>query len=322
MAALESAARDVGADLVTQAHVVDLVVDSDQRIRGLVLERPDGVRDSIGCDALILACCGFAGDASLVARFIPEMTAAVPHTHLDNKGSAFLWAEALGAALGDMDSYQGHGGLAFGHGIPILWPTIMEGGIQVNAAGHRFSDESLGYSEQACQVLAQPGGIAWTVFDQRIYDMMMQFDDFKDAVAAQALICAEDAGALAAKTGLPLGPLAATLNAVDAAKAGQAPDALGRPFRKGTELQAPLYAVKVTGALFHTQGGLCVDGESRVLSEEGHPFPNLFAGGGAVRGISGSGAAGYIAGNGLLTATSLGKIAGRAAAKQVLQMIG
>ena len=317
MAALESAALQAGAELVTEAHVTDLVVESNKRVRGVVLERPDGVRESIGCDALILASCGFAGDASLVVRFIPEMTAAVPHTHLDNKGSAFLWGEALGAALGDMDSYQGHGGLAFGHNVPILWPTIMEGGVQVNSEGLRFSDEAQGYSEQACQVLAQPGGVAWTIFDQRIYDMMIQFDDFKDAVAAKALISADDVGALAKGTGLPADPLAATLRAVDAAKQDGSPDAFGRMFRKGTELQAPFYAVKVTGALFHTQGGLCVDSDARVLTRDGQPFPNLFAGGGAARGISGSGASGYIAGNGLLTATSLGKVAGRAAAKQV-----
>ena len=48
-----------------------------------------------------------------------------------------------------------------------------------------------------------------------------------------------------------------------------------------------------------------------------NPPHGLFAGGGAARGVSGSDAAGYIAGNGLLTATTLGKIAGRVAAAQV-----
>ena len=75
----------------------------------------------------------------------------------------------------------------------------------------------------------------------------------------------------------------------------------------------------MTGALFHTQGGLEVDGDGRVLRRGGAPFPNLYAGGGAARGISGAGASGYIAGNGLLTATGLGKLAGRAAAQQVIE---
>ena len=44
------------------------------------------------------------------------------------------------------------------------------------------------------------------------------------------------------------------------------------------------------------------------------PLPNLFAAGGAAAGVSGSTAAGYLSGNGLLTATVLGRSAGQAAA--------
>jgi fumarate reductase flavoprotein subunit len=73
----------------------------------------------------------------------------------------------------------------------------------------------------------------------------------------------------------------------------------------------------VTGALFHTQGGLDVDGDGRVLDGDRRPFPNLYAGGGAARGVSGPGADGYMAGNGLLTATTLGRLAGKHAAASV-----
>jgi fumarate reductase flavoprotein subunit len=66
----------------------------------------------------------------------------------------------------------------------------------------------------------------------------------------------------------------------------------------------------VTGALFHTQGGLKVDGTARVLGG-GTPIPGLYAAGGAAVGISGHGAAGYLAGNGLLSALGLGFLAGR-----------
>jgi fumarate reductase flavoprotein subunit len=75
--------------------------------------------------------------------------------------------------------------------------------------------------------------------------------------------------------------------------------------------------VKVQGALFHTQGGLAVEACGRVLREDGSRFPNLFAGGGAARGVSGPGCWGYIAGNGLLTATTFGRLAGQTAATLV-----
>ena len=67
--------------------------------------------------------------------------------------------------------------------------------------------------------------------------------------------------------------------------------------------------MKVTGALFHTQGGLAIDAQARVLKADGSGLPNLYAGGGAARGLSGAHVWGYLSGNGLLSAVTLGRIA-------------
>ena len=53
-----------------------------------------------------------------------------------------------------------------------------------------------------------------------------------------------------------------------------------------------------------------VDANARVLRPDNSPLPNLYAGGGAARGISGPSDWGYLSGNGLLTAVALGRIAG------------
>jgi fumarate reductase flavoprotein subunit len=164
-------------------------------------------------------------------------------------------------------------------------------------------------------VNAQEGQVAWSIFDTRIDGIMRQFDDYTQALSAGAVIEAADVDELAHRTGLPIEPLRRTLAEIERlADAGEA-DSWGRCFSDGQKLRAPYRAAKVTGALFHTQGGLVVDGDARVLRADGTPFPNLFAGGGAARGVSGPDATGYIAGNGLLTATTFGKLAGRAAAE-------
>ena len=313
MAALEAACVSAGADILTNALVEGLIVGADDRVLGVEYVRPDGLRERLGCDALILACCGFGGNWDMVIEYIPELKDAVFHGHPGNKGDAMAWGRALGAGLADMHAYQGHGGLADGHAIPILWPFIMEGGFQVNTDGMRFSDESQGYSEQAVKVLAQPGHVAWSILDQRLHDLMMRFDDFQQAEAAGAVVRGDDVTELAGRIGVSRTALEATFAEVDAVKAGVAADPFGRDFGGKPPLAAPFYAAKVTGALFHTQGGLVVDRNARVLRADGRPFPNLFAGGGAARGISGAGADGYLAGNGLLTATTFGKLAGRAA---------
>ena len=314
MAGLEGAAIAAGADILTDATVTALYADGDT-ITGVRLERPDGAIERIGCRALILACCGFAGNQEMVLRYIPELERAVFHGHPGNKGDAIRWGLALGAAVGDIHAYQGHGGLAAGHNVTINWPAITEGGFQVNLHGARFSDESTGYSDQAVKIIAQPDHLAWTVFDQRCHAVMMQFEDFQQAIAAGAVMRGESVAELAAACRLPVAALERSFAEAEASRAGAEPDVFGRRFLPDRPaLAAPFFAVRVAGALFHTQGGLEVDAQARVLRADGTAFPNLFAGGGAARGISGAGASGYIAGNGLLTATTLGKVAGRTAA--------
>jgi fumarate reductase flavoprotein subunit len=57
-----------------------------------------------------------------------------------------------------------------------------------------------------------------------------------------------------------------------------------------------------------------IDSTARVLRADRSALPNLFAAGGAACGLSGSSVAGYLSGNGLLSAVVLGRIAGQAAA--------
>jgi fumarate reductase flavoprotein subunit len=317
MTGLARAVAQSGADVLTDSRVAALYADDQGRIHGVRIEHPDGSIETVGCNTIVLACSGFGGNRAMVAELIPDIGAAEYYGHPGNQGDALLWGRALGAAIRDEGAYQGHGGLAAGHRIPILWPLIINGGYQVNGDGQRFSDESLGYSEQAVNVVAQRGGFAWDVFDERIHAAMLEFQDYRDALEAGAVLTAADESELAQMMHVPAAALARTMARVAGLVDTGTRCPFGRLFTNTVPLQPPFRAVKVNGALFHTQGGLVVDANARVLRRDGVPFPNLFAGGGAARGVSGPGCTGYIAGNGLLTAITLGRIAGQRAAVQV-----
>lgn len=304
--------RDI--PILTEFRATTLYATPERRIAGIAGTRPGGGEERIGCAALVLACNGYGGNRALVARHIPEMAEALWFGHSGNEGDAVLWGEALGAELVHMSGHQGHGSVAQPHGILVTWATIMEGGFQVNRHGERFSDESHGYSEQAATVLAQPEGKAWTIFDARIADIARQFEDFRNAEAQGAVVTADDIATLAERLGLPAASLERTLAEVEVLKSSGDVDRFGRDFSTVPELSGPFCGVRVTGALFHTQGGLRVDEEARVLRRDGTALPNLFACGGAAVGVSGSRAAGYLSGNGLLTAIGLGAVAGDRAA--------
>lgn len=314
---LRSAAEADDIVILTGRVAEHLFAESDGHIRGVELLSGDGARERIGCDALVLACNGYGGNPELVRRFIPEMANALYFGHPGNRGDAVVWGEALGAQLKHLAAYQGHGSVATPHNILISWAVIMQGGVQVNAEGRRFCDESRGYSEQAADVLRQPGGIAWGVFDARIAAVARQFEDFREAERAGAILAMETVAELAGAMHVPVKALTDEFAEVEILKATRGYDRYGRQFVPEQHCEPPFHAIKVTGALFHTQGGLATDAIGRVKRKDGTLFPNLYAVGGAAAGVSGATAAGYLSGNGLLTATVLGRLGSDAAAKQV-----
>lgn len=317
LAALLAAVARAKIDLVTSAPVTELFADPTGRVHGVRITRPDGATDDVGCRALVLACNGFGGDREMLRQYIPEMADAHYHGHEGNTGDAVRWGLALGAAVADMGSFQGHGAVTTPHHIHIGWPSITEGGFQVNARGERFSNENAGYSEQALNVMRQPGGVAWTVFDERCHRVALQLHSHQLALEAGAIPTAETVEEIARLAGCPAEALARTVREVAEIAGGERRDPFGRDFTTHPPLRPPYRVAKVTGALFHTQGGLVVDRQGRVLRTDGTPLPNLFAGGGAARGLSGPADWGYLSGSGLLMATGLGRLAGEAAARLV-----
>jgi fumarate reductase flavoprotein subunit len=305
--------------ILSRSAAERLLADEEGRVTGVEIARPDATRERIGCETLILACSGFGGNPDLVRRHIPEMAGAIYFGHAGNRGHAIMWGSELGAQLTHLGAYQGHGSVATPHNILISWAVVMQGGIQVNRDGRRFSDETRGYSEQAAEVLKQLDSIAWDVFDARIAAVARQFEDFQQAEGAGAVLTADTVEDLAGAMHIPVAAFVADWKEAEKLKLAGGQDRYGRRFFSDQQCSPPYHAVKVTGALFHTQGGLAVDPTGRVKRKNGMGFPNLFAAGGAAAGISGSTAAGYLSGNGLLTATVLGHLAGAAAARQVMK---
>ena len=181
----------------------------------------------------------------------------------------------------------------------------------------RFGDESAGYSGFTPNVLAEAAP-RYAIFDQKMYDVAALEEEFVELARHGGFKAADDAQAIWPSSRHRSCGLAATVLDAQRAARGDLADAFGRRDFGLGPLDQRLYGCRIVPGLFHTQGGLAVDLDGRVLDTKGRPIPNLFAGGGAAGGLSGrSGAAGYASGNGLLSAIALGRLAGLAAAAEV-----
>ena len=326
-AALLRAVHSRDIDLAFGNPVIDLLHDDDGRVGGAVactIGTPGGTDRTgaaptytIAARAVVLATNGFGANRELLAAHCQGAT----HLHYagapGSTGEALRWGLALGAGLANMRSFQGHGSYCLAFGAPATWTVVEYGGVIIDSRGRRFANEAVGYSAFAESSRAGHAPL-WLLFDTRIRDRVAHGQrEFADLVAHGLVREAPDAVALAARIGVPLPALMQTLHERDALRVGGSDsDALGRPLGSDHAVVPPYCALEITPALFHTQGGLCVNERAAVCRPDGTPIAGLFAAGGAAAGISGrQGASGYVSGNGLLAACGLGLLAGRAAAE-------
>ncbi|MFC4785506.1 FAD-dependent oxidoreductase [Nocardioides sp. MAHUQ-72] len=292
-------------DLMVPARLTDVVV-GEGGVEEVVVETPHG-EERIPTRAVVLATNGFGADTDLVAEHLPEIAGATYHGSEGSTGDALAIGARLGAATAFLDAYQGHAALTPAATL-AGWATVMHGGFLVDQHGRRFGDETTGYSEYAAQLAAQPGGKGWIVLDERVHEACLAFEDYRATVDSGVVRTAGTVEELAAATGVDAGELGRTFELARESAEGRADDPFGRT-GWGAPLKAPYRAIPVAPALFHTQGGLVVDEHARVLTGSGEPVTGLYASGGAAAGISGHGASGYLAGNGLLPALGLAFLA-------------
>jgi fumarate reductase flavoprotein subunit len=281
-------------------RLVDVVIVNDQ-VTAACVQKADGTIEEIETSNLLMATNGYGANQKLLLEHNMEIA------YVHYQGSKYSKGEALqigikhGAAYGYLDAYQGHAAISSHAQTLVGWTTIMQGGFIVNLDGSRFGDESAGYSEFAAILNNQGGSTGWLIIDKEIHDGSMLFKEFEVTAASGAIIWADTMEEIAAKTNLPVAHLLSEYAKATAVFEGEIVDPLGREtFEKA--LRAPFGAIKLRPSLFHTQGGLRVDDQARVMKESGEVIHGLYAAGGAAVGISGHGSDGYLAGNGLLAA--------------------
>lgn len=303
---------DAGVDVLMETKLVDIYTGEDGRVTGIAAQRKNGEIERIGCENLILACGGFGANRQMTDLYMPETAMLKYNGHEGSDGEAIFLAERMGAKLGDMGSYQGYAMLTDPQGITVPPPIIIEGGVIVNISGDRFTDESLDIAGMVHPIAQQPDGRCWVIYDEEIEARCAHIPEMTMLNELNAPKQAESADGLARLINVEPHKLAHALTEAQAAASVGAADSFGRSWSDDRPPQGRMRALRVTGALYHTQGGLQIDGQARVLRGDGSAFPNLFAGGGSARSVSGPSSWGYLPAIGLTTAVVFGRQAGLA----------
>jgi 3-oxo-5alpha-steroid 4-dehydrogenase len=302
MQKLVAATEKSGARIVCDARVENLVVDSDGRVRGIVVwkgGRESHVRARRG---VVLTAGGFTMNPEMVAQHQPRIARCSFKLGVEgDDGRAIRMAMAAGAHVLHMDAAE--------VALPLTPPRRLMRGIVVNRFGQRFINEDTYYGRVGQEALFRHDGQVWLIVDTAVYE--------RNAIGFEATHVEETIDELARSAGFPPGALEATVADYNRfAARGEDP-----VFHKIPELLKPLdappYAAidcrpeNVLWATF-TLGGLHTLPSGEVLDPEGKAIAGLYAAGRTTSGIA---SYGYCSGISLGDGTFFGRMAGRQAAR-------
>ncbi len=327
---LTAIATATGVDIRYGARATSLVSDGG-RVRGVRV----GGRTITG-DAVVLACGGFESSPAWRTRYLgPGWDLARVRGTRFNTGDGIRMAVDAGAAT--RGNFSGCHAVGWDLNAPEYGDlTVGDGfqkhsyplGIMVNADGRRFVDEGADfrnytYARYGRAVLEQPGQLAWQVFDAKVAHLLRDEYRIRRVTRATANTLEALAGKLdGVDPGGFLEEVAAYNAAVDTAtpfdpavKDGRGTRGLSVPKSNWANVldTPPFEAYGITCGITFTFGGLHVDAEARVISEEGEPIPGLYAAGELVGGLF---YFNYPGGTGLTSGAVFGRTAGRHAAEE------
>lgn len=324
-------AAKLGVD-VRYGHKVTELLTRDGAVAGVAVQI-DGKHREIRAPAVILASGGFHANTEWRARYLgPGWDLAKVRGSRYNTGNVIAAALRIGAR--SRGHWSGCHSVFYDANAPEFGDIHLLNqqknyftlGIVVNAHGERFIDEgedfrNYTYSRMGAQILRQPGGTGWQIFDAQTSPLLP--DEYRIRHATR-VVAASLPELIEKLDGVDHAQLRKTIDEYNAAVDRSAPfNPAVKDGRRTRGLavdksnwavaleQGPFVAYQVTCGITCTYGGLAVSPRAEVLSEDGPPIPGLYASGELVGGLYYNK---YPGGAGLTAGAVFGRIAGGAAA--------
>jgi len=307
---LDTAVKAAGVQIIYDAHVRSLVLDSSGRVVGVVAQ-VDGIEQYIGAKrGVVLTTGGFGANKAMVQQHCPRysLCGTVIGTEADD-GSGIRMGQSIGADVRLMGEAIASSPVFGAH-------ENLVKGILINERGQRFIGED-NYSDWVGDLMVRNHPVSYLLIDA---DIMRGIPEHvrktitPDASSLRIVATAQSIAALADALKLPAQLLENTVRQYNEMSAAGNDIELrkNKKYLQGIKVP-PFYALdlSVAGAWFVTTGGLRINKSAQVLDTNGKAIAGLFAAGTTCSQVIGE----HYPGSGTLIGQALtfGRIAGRSA---------
>lgn len=307
---LGTQALRLGVELRTDVFVHSLLRTGNEPvagIRGTCAGKPFELLARYG---VILASGGFGANNEMIAQYAPQLADLTTDNAPGNTGEMIREAQRIGAALRDMGEIQCLPGCPRGRTHRVRLHTDVSRFVMVDHYGRRFIREDGRRDDLRDAVLSLPERYAYSIVDNRglqSHNILVQKETVVGVETGDAWR-ADTLEELAAQLHLPAQELIQSIRLYNRAVDTKS-DPFGRaPMNLIHKIDTPPFWACLAGMTVHsTMGGIAIDENARVLDQNGHPVPQLFAAGETTGGVHG---ANRLGAHGIPDAITFGRIAG------------
>ena len=307
---LEKNLSDRGIEVLYNTTATNILTDANGAC-GIEGVTAAGGKVNITAKSVVIATGGFgANNDMVVAQNHPELDGYITTNAPGILGQGIDMGVAVGADTVDMDQIQLHPTVHVaddGSANLITEGLRGDGAILVNTNGVRFYDEVSTRDKVSDAENNQPGGYAWLIVDQKMYDASAIIQGY---VSKGWCVTGDSPEALAKEMKVDEAALKTTLETWNACVEAKEDKEFGRT-SFADKLEGTLYALTVQPGIHHTMGGLRINDKCEVLRKDGTAIPRLFATGEVTGGVHG---ANRLGGNAVADFVVFGRIAGESAA--------
>ncbi len=309
---LEKDLEDRGVQ-VLYSTTAEKILMEDGAAAGIEATAKDGSKVTVHAKAVVIATGGFGANNDMVAAYNANLKGYISTNAPGIQGQGITMGEEVGAATVDMEQIQLHPTVhvAEDKSANLITEGLRgDGAILVNKEGKRFYDEVSTRDKVSAAENEQTDGVVWLIVDQKMYDASKVIQGYD---SKGWMVSGSNAEELAEQMGVDAAALSETITKWNECVANKSDEEFGRT-SFAEPLEDTLYALTVQPGVHHTMGGLKINTETEVLTEDGTAIPGLYAAGEVTGGVHGSNRLG---GNAVADFTVFGRIAGQQAAAYV-----
>jgi fumarate reductase flavoprotein subunit len=292
--------QERGVEYRFETPAVQLIREGERRVSGVIARNKSGDYSQFNAHKAVILCTGdYGNNREMLRKYCWKSVSNLPcaYSPAVNTGDGLKMGMSIGAEIDEPPHCMALFDWSAVWKDHSIFNIARQPWLRLDLNGERFMNEDLPWGYECCQIIQQPGGLVWAIWDDKWKEEVIKMQSqccknmtrvgrlWRDEYLNQGLadgdiITAETLDELVQKMDLPETTVKATIARYnDLVRDGKDLDFGKHPNRLTTIEKSPFFACMIKTRFLVILSGLKINDKMQVLDTEKRIIPGLYAAG-------------------------------------------